>query len=85
MIHLESGDATALSGDAVHHPLQLVRPEWSSRACADKALSAATRRALIERYADTATLMAPAHFASPSIGRIVSHRGAFTYRLADEA
>ncbi len=48
-------------------------------------MSATTRRALIERYADTTTLMAPAHFASPSIGRIVRHRGAFAYRLADDA
>lgn len=83
VIHLESGDARAvLSGDVMHHPLQLIRPEWSSRACEDKALSARTRRALIERYADTPTLIAPAHFASPSIGRVVSHRGAFAYRLA---
>jgi glyoxylase-like metal-dependent hydrolase (beta-lactamase superfamily II) len=74
-----------LSGDVLHHPLQLIRPEWSSRACEDKAMSATTRRALIERYADTSTLIAPAHFASPSIGRIVSHRGAFAYRLTGEA
>jgi glyoxylase-like metal-dependent hydrolase (beta-lactamase superfamily II) len=83
VIHLKSGDARAvLSGDVLHHPLQLIRPEWSSRACEDKARSATTRRALIERYADTDTLVAPAHFASPSIGRIVSHRDAFAYRLA---
>jgi hypothetical protein len=63
------------------HPLQLIRPEWSSRACEDKIQSAATRRALIERYVDTDTLIAPAHFASPSIGRIVSSRGSFAYRL----
>ena len=74
-----------LSGDVLHHPLQLVRPEWSSRACEDKAQSAATRRALVERFADTSTLVAPAHFASPSIGRIVSHRGAFAFRLVSPA
>jgi hypothetical protein len=74
-----------LSGDVLHHPLQDVRPERSSRACEDKALSATTRRALIERYADTDTLMAPAYFASPSIGRIVRPRGAFAYRLTSEA
>ena len=74
-----------LSGDVLHHPLQLVRPEWSSRACEETAMLATTRRALIERYADTDTLMASAHSASPSIGRIVSHRGAFAYRLTGEA
>ena len=73
-----------LSGDVMHHPLQLARPEWSSRACEDRAQSAATRRALIERYADTSTLLAPAHFASPSCGHIVGHGDAFRYRLVGD-
>jgi glyoxylase-like metal-dependent hydrolase (beta-lactamase superfamily II) len=86
VINLKSGDATAvLSGDVMHHPLQLARPDWSSRACEDHAQSARTRRALIERYADTPTLMCPAHFASPSMGHIVSRGDAFTYRLVDGA
>ena len=85
VVNLQSNDASAvLSGDVMHHPLQLVRPEWSSRACEDRALSATTRRALIERYADTDTLMAPAHFASPSMGHIVSKGDAFGYRLITE-
>ena len=85
VVNLQSNDAAAvLSGDVMHHPLQLVRPEWSSRACEDRALSATTRRALIERYADTDTLMAPAHFASPSMGHIVSKGDAFGYRLITE-
>jgi glyoxylase-like metal-dependent hydrolase (beta-lactamase superfamily II) len=83
VINLKSGAATAvLSGDVMHHPLQLARPEWSSRACEDKVRSAATRRALIERYADTSTLVAPAHFASPSCGHIVSRGDAFAFRAA---
>jgi len=86
IINLKSGDASAvLSGDVMHHPLQLARPEWSSRACEDRVQSAATRRALIERYADTSTLVAPAHFASPSCGHIVSRGDAFRFRLADGA
>ena len=80
VVNLKSGDASAvLSGDVVHHPLQLVRPEWSSRACADRAHSAATRRALLERLAETDTLLAPAHFASPSIGRVTRKGDAFGY------
>lgn len=83
VIHLRSGSERAvLSGDVLHHPLQLVRPAWSSRACENKELSAKTRIALLEQYADTATLIAPAHFASPSLGYIVSQGDAFAYRLA---
>lgn len=84
VINLRSGDDTAvLSGDVIHHPLQLVRPEWSSRACEDRVQSAATRRALLERLADTDTLLAPAHFASPSMGHVLGHADGFRYRLID--
>jgi glyoxylase-like metal-dependent hydrolase (beta-lactamase superfamily II) len=85
VVNLSSGTETAvLSGDVIHHPIQLVRPDWSSRACEDRVLSATTRRALIERYADTDTLLAPAHFASPTMGHIVTKGEAFGYRLLGE-
>ncbi|MDP6706598.1 MAG: MBL fold metallo-hydrolase [Alphaproteobacteria bacterium] len=86
VLNLRSGDASAvLSGDVMHHPLQLVRPDWSSRACEDRVQSAATRRAFLERHADTDTLIAPAHFASPSIGHVVGRGDAFGYRFIDES
>ncbi len=82
VINLESGNKKAvLTGDVMHHPIQLARPEWSSRACEDRVQSAATRRALIERYADTDTMIAPAHFASPSTGHICSHGDHFRFKL----
>ncbi len=85
VINLASAGASAvLSGDVVHHPLQLVRPEWSSRACEDQALSATTRRALLEKHADSDTLFCPAHFASPTLGHIVSKGDAFAYELLGE-
>jgi glyoxylase-like metal-dependent hydrolase (beta-lactamase superfamily II) len=86
VLNLQSGDEKAvLSGDVIHHPLQLIRPEWSSRACEDPIQSAATRRALIERYVVTDTLIAPAHFAVPTVGHIISKGDSFGYRLIGEA
>ena len=42
VINLESaGEKAVLSGDVVHHPIQLVKPEWSSRACEDPVLLSA--------------------------------------------
>lgn len=80
VINVRSGGAGAvLLGDSIHHPLQLKHPEWSSMACEDKAQSTATRRALIERYADTDTMMAPAHFAAPSPCRFVTEGDAFGF------
>jgi glyoxylase-like metal-dependent hydrolase (beta-lactamase superfamily II) len=69
VVNLESAGARAtLLGDVIHHPIQLVRPDWSSRACEDREQSHRTRRALLERYAETDVLLGPAHFASPSLG-----------------
>ena len=65
-----------------HHPIQLAHPEWSSMACEDRGMSHASRRALIERLADSDTLLAPAHFPTPSCGHIVSLGEAFGYREA---
>ena len=84
VLNLQSqGHNAVMCGDVMHHPLQLVRPEWSSRACEDPAMSTATRRAFIERHADTDTLIAPAHFASPTMGHIISRGDAFGYRHID--
>ena len=81
VVNLKSNGASAvLTGDVMHHPIQLVRPDWSSRACEDRVQSTKTRRALLERYADTDTLFAPAHFASPSVGRVVRLGDRFGYR-----
>jgi glyoxylase-like metal-dependent hydrolase (beta-lactamase superfamily II) len=64
------GDDAVMTGDAIHSPLQARYPELSPRFDADPDQSAKTRRHLLERYCDTRTLCCPAHFPSPSIGRI---------------
>jgi glyoxylase-like metal-dependent hydrolase (beta-lactamase superfamily II) len=63
-------DDAVFSGDLVHSPLQARYPELSMKFDVDQAAAAATRRAFLERYCDTATLCCAAHFPSPSTGRI---------------
>ena len=79
VIHARSAGAHAVfSGDVMHHPLQLVRPSlFFPMADADVALATQTRERLIETYADTDTLICPAHFVEPTIGRIESDGDAF--------
>ncbi len=86
MLNLKSGNNSALmSGDVIHHPLQLIRPEWSSRACEDPVQSAISRTKMLERIADTDTLLCPAHFGSPTMGHVISHAtGGFRYNLIDQ-
>jgi glyoxylase-like metal-dependent hydrolase (beta-lactamase superfamily II) len=54
--------ACLIVGDAIHHPVQLVRPEWSTRVCADPHLARSTRRALLEEVADREDWLVPMHF-----------------------
>ena len=80
VIHARSGDATALfMGDVIHHPLQLLKPEWSTLACSDRELSRRPSNRLIEEHAERGTRLLPAHFPSPTVGRIVRRNGAYWY------
>ncbi len=78
VMHVESrSERGVFSGDVLHSPLQLLRPEWSTKACWDVARSAETRRTFIERHADSGTWVLPAHFPAPSGGRIFSRGGRY--------
>jgi hypothetical protein len=66
-------------GDAIHHPMQLLFPDLSSRADADMNASRTSRRALIETHADTGSIVLPHHFASPACGTISRAGDAFRY------
>lgn len=82
-VHVTGGGREAvMSGDLMHHPVQCAEPDWSSGFCVDPAHSRRTRRAFLERYADTDTLVMPAHFPAPSAGRIV--RAGAAWRFAFE-
>ena len=79
VINLVSNKASAvLSGDVLHHPLQLPYTDWSSCFCADPQLAAKTRKQLLERIAETGTLLMPAHFPEPTWGRIEGGMTGFT-------
>jgi glyoxylase-like metal-dependent hydrolase (beta-lactamase superfamily II) len=70
-------DDTVFTGDLIHTPLQLRYPELSPKFDVDPAQAATTRRQFLERYCDTETLCCPAHFPSPSIGKIRRRGNAF--------
>ncbi len=68
-----------MSGDTIHHPVQIERPEWSSNFCLDPLESATTRQALLERLADQDVILLPAHFAGPTAVKIVGEQPGFFY------
>ena len=84
-VHVKSrGDEMIITGDMMHHMLQVRYPDWSTNFDTDQALARKTRRQFLERYADTPTLVATAHFPSPNVGRIVRHGDGFDFRYVDE-
>jgi len=54
-------------GDAIHSPVQVFQPDWSSRFCHDAARAVATRRALLARAADEGVRLIPAHLRAASM------------------
>lgn len=79
-VHVRSGGQEAvMSGDLMHTALQCAEPDWSSCFCVDPAASARTRRAFLARYADTEVRILPAHFPTPTAGRIVSAGDAWRF------
>jgi glyoxylase-like metal-dependent hydrolase (beta-lactamase superfamily II) len=63
------GETGLLTGDVAHHPCQMAHLDWSSTADFDPVQSAATRRELFSRFADTPTLAIGGHFNAGHIKR----------------
>lgn len=76
----ERGRRAVMSGDVVHHPVQIERPDWSSQFDDDPDRARVTRRSLLERIADTDTELLGAHFAGPTALRVIGAGDEFDYR-----
>ncbi|AAQ57708.1 Uncharacterised protein [Chromobacterium violaceum] len=74
-ISLHSAGETAIfTGDAMHSPVQVYHPEWSSAFCREQDGTRASRRWLLDyAYAHKATVFT-AHFGA-SLARVVSREG----------
>jgi glyoxylase-like metal-dependent hydrolase (beta-lactamase superfamily II) len=63
------GQSAVITGDVMHHPCQIAYPDWGASDF-DGRLAQASRSQLIERFADSDTLIIGTHFADPVAGRI---------------
>jgi len=73
------GARGVVTGDVIHHPIQLRFPTMSTQADTDRDLARRTRTALIEKHADTGTVLLPAHFRTPTFGTIRGAKEGFEY------
>lgn len=60
-VKLPGQPALVFSGDALHSPAQVFQPGWSSAFCTDPAVATASRIGLLDRAAETDTVLIPAH------------------------
>lgn len=75
----EGGDDGAVfTGDAIHHPLQVLHPTWNTAGCHNGADARRVRRQLLETAADRKLLLAPAHFRGAHACRIARDGDAFS-------
>jgi hypothetical protein len=63
----------------MHRTVQVAEPQWSSRFCYDPAQARLTRRAFVERHADSGTMILAGHFPHP--GFIVKEGGGYRFTL----
>lgn len=71
IVRLEDrGERAYLTGDVIHHPMQVERPEWSSCFCWDAAQSAETRLKTLASAAGEDAWLLPAHFPTPTAARV---------------
>lgn len=73
------GESALITGDCIHHPVQLVHPDLGS--CVDIAPAAAarTRHELLASLSGTRTLLLGSHFPPPTAGHVIREGAA--YRL----
>jgi glyoxylase-like metal-dependent hydrolase (beta-lactamase superfamily II) len=73
-VRLASDGAEAvITGDLMHHPVQVAEPGWSSHFDSDAEQARETRRAFCQRYGDRPVTVLGTHFHHPTAGRIVRH------------
>jgi glyoxylase-like metal-dependent hydrolase (beta-lactamase superfamily II) len=77
------GRSALITGDVAHHPCQLAHPDWGSASDFDPDRARASRSDLVERFADSETLIIGSHFADPVAGYM--RRDGATLRLAPAA
>jgi glyoxylase-like metal-dependent hydrolase (beta-lactamase superfamily II) len=72
-------------GDAIHHPMQIMFPDLSTRADTDQDMARVSRKKLIDMHAGTGNLIMPHHFATPTSGTIERAGKGFRFDFIEES
>jgi glyoxylase-like metal-dependent hydrolase (beta-lactamase superfamily II) len=75
------GSRAIFVGDAMHHPIQLVRPDIAFFADEAPAEACATRERLLAQCADNNAVLYPAHFPNSPAGQVRRAKRYFAYNF----
>jgi glyoxylase-like metal-dependent hydrolase (beta-lactamase superfamily II) len=71
------GEEALITGDFMHHPVQIGRPDWTTTADSDPAQAIDTRLSMFGTLADTPVLVIGTHFAGATAGHIIRDDAGF--------
>lgn len=77
LLKLLAGVGGVFCGDVIHHPLQVVAPQWNSRFCALPEAARATRRRVLEHCCERGACLLPTHFGWPHVARVQAEGDGF--------
>jgi glyoxylase-like metal-dependent hydrolase (beta-lactamase superfamily II) len=75
------GVDAVITGDCIHHPCQMARPDWAATSDHDPDLARRTRRDFLTRAAGTRVLVIGTHFPTPTAGHVVGDGDAFRFEV----
>ena len=67
------GEQAVITGDLMHHPIQVAMPAHHATFDMDKPAGAKTRAAFVSQFQEKPVLVIGSHFADPGAGYIVRH------------
>lgn len=73
------GQRAIITGDMMHHPCQIARPELLARFDSDHEAALATRRRLLAEWADQPVLIVGTHFVAPAGGYVRTDQGSYRF------
>jgi hypothetical protein len=81
-IRLSSGDEEALFGaDIMHHPFQVMRPDWNSMYCEFGEQARISRLWALEYIADRPIIYFSTHFPESSAGYVTRSEDSFNWHF----
>lgn len=78
---IDADERAIFSGDIMHQPLQVYRPDWNSRFCEHPEHARASRRWLLEKAAEERSTVFTAHFVNSSAGSVTRNGDQFDWHF----